>query len=253
MIKNFFLKSGFLRSLYCYIRFIYFFYLLKRYSFFYEDKLEKLNSLDPNLLGYDGSENIDTKTYLSRMQAYEKQSLIDAASIKNFKFLFSGDRTSLLINPLMSCRFIDKKNAKVLSVGPRTEGEIYNLICKGFSLKNITAIDLQTYSPLIKLGDIHNLELPDDYFDIIICGWTIAYSYNRAKAASELIRVAKNNSLLSISGTYKEKEKISITIEELSGLFKDNIKKILFNLDHKDFSDGDKRKHVILTASLKKS
>ena len=95
--------------------------------------------------------------------------------------------------------------------------------------------------------------MPDDYFDIIICGWTIAYSYNRAKAASELIRVAKNNSLLSISGTYKEKEKISITIEELSGLFKDNIKKILFNLDHKDFSDGDKRKHVILTASLKKS
>lgn len=253
MIKNFFLKSGFLRSLYCYLRFIYFFYILKKYSFFFEDKLEKLKSVDPKILGYDGSEGIDTKTYLSRIQAYEKQSLIDSATLKNFKFLFSGDRSSLLINPIMSCRFINKKNVKILSVGPRTEGEIYNLISKGFSLKNITAIDLQTYSPLIKLGDIHNLELPDDYFDIVICGWTIAYSYNKAKAASELIRVAKNNSLLSISGTYEGQEKGSITMEELSGLFKNNIKKILFNLDHKDFSDKDKRKHVILTASLKKS
>ena len=82
-------------------RFYIFFIYLKGIHFF-EDKLEKIKFLDPNLLGYDGSEEIDTKIYLSRMQAYEKQSLIDA-SFKNFKFLFSGDRTSLLINPLMSC------------------------------------------------------------------------------------------------------------------------------------------------------
>ena len=252
MIKNFFLRSGFIRGLYCYLRFIFFFYVLKKYSFFFEDKLEELNSVDPKILGYDGSEQIDTKTYLSRLKAYEKQSLIDQAGINNFQFLFSGGRSSLLINPIMSCRFINKKKVKVLSVGPRTEGEIYNLICSGFPLKNITAIDLQTYSPLIKLGDIHNLDLPDNSFDIIICGWTIAYSYNRAKAASELIRVAKNNSLISISGTYAGKEKGSISMEELSGLFENNIKKIIFNLDHKDFKKEDERKHVIMTASIKK-
>ena len=150
-----------------------------------------------------------------------------------------------------------RKNVKILSVGPRTEGEIYNLVSKGFLLKNITAIDLQTYSPLIKLGDIHNLELPDNYFDIIICGWTISYSHNRAIAASELIRVAKNNSLLSISGTYSgtyngKKINDSIDLDELSGLFKNNIKRIIFSLDYKDFPNEFKRKHVILTAILKK-
>ena len=46
----------------------------------------------------------------------------------------------------------------------------------GISRKNISAIDLISYSPWIDLGDMHNLPYKDNSFDIIICGWVIAYS-----------------------------------------------------------------------------
>jgi hypothetical protein len=42
---------------------------------------------------------------------------------------------------------------KILIIGPRNEGEIYNFISNGFLMKNITAIDLISYSSKIKLFD----------------------------------------------------------------------------------------------------
>ena len=204
-------------------------------------------------LGYDESSNISPDDYFQKIYEYEKKSLIKQASnFKNFKKIFSGNRSSLIISPILSCRFINRTKAKVLSIGPRTEGEIFNLMGNGFNQKNITAVDLQSYSPLIKVGDIHNLEYLDNTFDVIICGWTIAYSYNKTKAASEIIRVAKNNAIISISGTYAGETKGSIKSTELIDLFKKNTKKILFNLAHNDFPDEQERKHSIITLIVEK-
>ena len=126
------------------------------------------------------------------------------------------------------------------------------MIGNGFQKKNIKSIDLQSYSPLIDVGDLHNLKFEDNQFDIVICGWTLAYSYNKQKAASEIVRVSKSNSIISVSGTYAFNEKGSITGEKLINYFKKNIKKIIFNLDYTDFPDDYSRKHSILTFISKK-
>ncbi len=253
MIKIFLFKSGFIRSVYSFIRFVYFAHILKKYSFLHDDKKNEIEKIDLKALGYDNSSDTEPEKYFNKIRDYEKKALIESSlNIKNIKNIFSGNRSSLIISPILSCRFINRTKAKVLSIGPRTEGEIFNLMGNGFNQKNITAVDLQSYSPLIKVGDIHNLEYLDNTFDVIICGWTIAYSYNKTKAASEIIRVAKNNAIISISGTYAGETKGSIKSTELIGLFKKNTKKILFNLAHNDFPDEQERKHSIITLIVEK-
>lgn len=117
-------------------------------------------------------------------------------------------RSSVLIKPL-AC--IDQVgiNDKILSVGPRTEGEILNLIGNGFLLKNISGLDIISYSPWIKLGDMHNMPFENDSFDIVILGWVISYSYDPEIVAKEVIRVAKNNAIISIGVEYGGDEGIN--------------------------------------------
>ena len=93
---------------------------------------------------------------------------------------------------------LEFKNLKVLSIGPRAEGEIYNIFAHGFEFGNITGVDLFSYSPLIKLGDMHNLKFDDEKFDIVLMGWCLAYSNNKKKALSEAKRVLGKNGLLVI-------------------------------------------------------
>ena len=254
MIKKFLFKSSLFRSLYCYLRFIYFIYVKKNYKFLNYDKKSNLTEIDLLTLGYDESSIISPDDYFQKIYEYEKKSLIKQASnFKNFKKIFSGNRSSLIINPILSCSFIDRAKVKILSIGPRTESEILVLIGNGFHKKNIKSVDLQSYSPLIDVGDLHNLDFEDSQFDIVICGWTLAYSYNKQKAASEIIRVSKNNSIISVSGTYAFNEKGSITAEKLINRFEQNIKKIIFNLDYLDFPSDYSRKHSILTFISKKN
>lgn len=92
----------------------------------------------------------------------------------------------------------DLKNLKVLSIGPRAEGEIFNIFAHGFELKNIIGLDLFSYSPFIKLGDMHNLNFNDEEFDIVLMGWCLAYSNDKKKALSEVKRVLSKNGLVII-------------------------------------------------------
>ena len=61
---------------------------------------------------------------------------------------FLGGRSNRLLNPLIELLSINKRldQLKILSIGPRTEGELYNMFIKGFSWKNIYAVDLFSYS-----------------------------------------------------------------------------------------------------------
>ena len=91
---------------------------------------------------------------------------------------------------------------KVLIIGPKLESEILSVISYGIPLKNITAIDLITYSPWVDQGDMHNLPYKENSFDLIICGWVIAYSDDKKKAAQEMIRVARHGCVVALSATY---------------------------------------------------
>ena len=103
---------------------------------------------------------------------------------------------------------------KVLCIGPRTESEPLLLWAYGWRLESIEAIDLISYSPLIKLGDMHNLPFEDNSFDIAICSCTLVYSNNILRAVHEIQRVLKPSGIhaimLDIPGPEYEQESISL-------------------------------------------
>lgn len=121
---------------------------------------------------------------------------------------FLESHSSRLIWPLMAIDPVYEHAAelKVLSVGPRTTGEVLKLIAAGFTPENITAIDVVSNDPLIEIGDMHAMPYPNDTFDIVISGWTLPYSRNRKRALSEHVRVVKDGGLLAIGLTRVPKE-----------------------------------------------
>src|SRR5439155_15257612 len=81
-------------------------------------------------------------------------------------------------------------------IGPRTEAEMLLLSLYGFPLKNMTGVDLFSYSPAIQCMDMHHLEFGDNSFDIVYTAWTLKYSFDLARACAEIIRVAKPDGLV---------------------------------------------------------
>ena len=89
-----------------------------------------------------------------------------------------AQKTKQISFPLMSIDYLNFERDKVLSVGPRNEGELFQIRSMGFKWQNIYGIDLLSYSNLVTLGDIHNSKYMDNFFNVILCGWVITYSTN---------------------------------------------------------------------------
>jgi len=174
---------------------------------------------------------------------------------------FLGLRSNRLILPILQLPHLNIGKSKILCIGPRTEGEIYNLFTHGFKLKNIEAIDLISYSNKIKLCDAHNLFYKNNTFDIILCSYTLTYSINRKKMIKEIIRCSKNNSIVAVAiSSHKENNRVNYnygdknikTSIDLHLLFKKYIKKIYFQNFTSDFSQKEKSHHYFLIFSVKK-
>jgi SAM-dependent methyltransferase len=108
---------------------------------------------------------------------------------------FARRRTEHLIYILHSIPSVNK-NSRLLSIGPRNEGDLLLLRAHGF--KNVEGIDLFSYSPLIRIMDMHQMEYPDNTFDLISCGWTVRYSYDIRKCVSEMVRVCRDGAHIAI-------------------------------------------------------
>src|SRR6266700_470616 len=67
------------------------------------------------------------------------------------------DRPSLMVNVLCSIERIWKNfgTLDVLSIGPRSEIEIFSLLAAGFKGERIRALDLISYSPYVDVGNMH--------------------------------------------------------------------------------------------------
>ncbi len=128
--------------------------------------------------------------------------------LRNFAWM-GVNRSSLLAYPLAAIRA--SKGAPVLSIGPRSEGELLNLMGLGF--RNVHGLDLMSYSPWIDLGDMHEMPYKDDQFGAVMAGWVIAYSDNRTKAAKEIVRVTKNGGLIAIGVEYTVQSAEELTKE----------------------------------------
>lgn len=144
-------------------------------------------------------------------------------NLKNLS-TFGFTRMDKIIKPLSVIEKLNE-NSSFLVIGPRNEEDLLNLSGNGFKLKNITGLDLISYSPLIDTGDMHAMKYADNSFDCVISGWTIAYSNDFKKATSEMIRVCKPNGIIAISMEYSELTK-SEQIEKLGYDLSTNIKRI---------------------------
>jgi SAM-dependent methyltransferase len=156
-------------------------------------------------------------------------------------------RSSILVRPLSVIEAVHAQSS-ILSIGPRSEGELLLLEAYGFERKNIRGLDLISYSPLVDLGDMHAMPYSDNTWDVVISSMVLPYSDNQQKAVDEMIRVAKPNGIIGISLEYvtpKAAEEILAkhgytvgtderrvqTVEGLLALFRQVVDKVYFAQD----------------------
>lgn len=110
------------------------------------------------------------------------------------------DRPLQLLTPLLSIDYIRRHQSSIdlLSIGPRSEAELFALYGMGFNPKHVKALDLISYSDLVTLGDAHDMPFAADSFDVIVLGWVFAYSANNQKIADEVMRIAKPGAHIAI-------------------------------------------------------
>lgn len=117
------------------------------------------------------------------------------------------------------CAAPDLKKDSLLILGPRFETEIFLARAIGFRREGIVAIDTFTYSPLIQSGDMHALPFEDNSLSAVICGWTLSYSVEPARAAGEMIRVLKPSGY------------VVLAVQKVGADFKETIPGILVGKD----------------------
>lgn len=126
------------------------------------------------------------------------------------------ERSSRLIDPVAAwaaARRISLTDLTILTIGPRTEGEILNLVSRGFRRRNITALDLISYSPWVQIGDMHSMPYQDASFDVVVAGWVISYSDDKQRAADEIARVAKPGAVIAIGIEWGRKSPEQVAAE----------------------------------------
>jgi SAM-dependent methyltransferase len=106
-------------------------------------------------------------------------------------------RSNLLVRPLSVIQSLDH-NSRILSIGPRTEGELLNLIAHGFAPERVQGLDLISYSPWIDIGNMHHMPYADDSWDAVILGWVISYSSEQRRAAMEVVRVTRPGGIVAV-------------------------------------------------------
>ncbi len=88
---------------------------------------------------------------------------------------------------------------RILIIGPRYENEIYIARSLGFVKSAISTLDTFSYSPLVNIGDMHQMQFPNEEFSHVLCSWTLSYSAHPKMAAKEITRVTKSGGLIAIS------------------------------------------------------
>jgi hypothetical protein len=145
-------------------------------------------------------------------------------------------------------------DSRVLSIGPRSEGELFHLVGYGFRPSNIRGLDLISYSPWIDLGDMHAIPYGDNEWDAVILGWVIAYTQTPEVAAREVVRVTKNGGVVAVGVEYNPlsdsevvekygyrvgRDKRIESVKEILSFFGDHVDRVYFAHDiHPDRRDA---------------
>lgn len=157
-------------------------------------------------------------------------------------------RSNLLIRPLSIIDPIYSRleQTSVLSIGPKAEGELLNLVGYGFSHSKVRGVDLVSYSPWIDVGDMHQLPYRNNSFDVVLSGWVIeGYSRDPKQAAAEMLRVVKNGGIIAVGigwspDSFRQKlkqtrgynfERCLTNVQDILTLYGDSVDSIYFSQD----------------------
>ena len=241
---NDFYKIEWLRTLICILRFIYFYYIRRKMNF-YIDSTQKVDDhvlIDKSVRNYSQKKK-DKHTVIGHNMHF----VDNFFNLKKTYRTFSGTKTAEIGYPIQSIDFIDYENSKVLSVGPRNEGELFFIKSMGFKWNNITGLDLISYTPKIQLGDIHETNYNENTFDVVFCGWVLAYSNNFEKILKEILRIVKDGAIISIGFTYYPNQSNPLySIDQIINYFKENISNIYFKFDAYKKKEQKKRHSIII-------
>lgn len=158
------------------------------------------------------------------------------------------DRPERLLGILPSMQYVraNLQNLRVLTVGPRSESELFFLISLGFKPENIRGLDLISYSSSVDLGDMHDMPYGAAEFDIIALSGCLGYSTDNAQVVREVLRVAKHHAIVAILEEYNPKTNERLmaegcllkterprynTCEDLLKLFDGHIQAVAFRHD----------------------
>ena len=162
-------------------------------------------------------------------------------SLLSLRDIYDGSRSEFFLNKLKKIETLDKiKKSKILIIGPRNEGEIYNFYAKGFLMKNITAIDLISYSKKIKACDANfYLKNCKKKFDFIYLGFVLSYFKDPEKILYLAKKCLKKNGYLivcveaprRIINTRKVEKTINFSdLKSLNNIFSTKLKHIYSTL-----------------------
>lgn len=231
ILRNLF-KFPIIIGIISYIRFIYFTKILRNFKTLYPMDTETISKRETK-----DFENLKKLSFtkgdqIAALNTNLHHTINPLSNIfYNISQRFNGQRSTMLVSPLKSIDFVNIKKSKILSVGPRVESEIFNLVGHGFRFKNIESIDLQSYSKLIKLGDMLDIPFENNHFDIVICGWVLSYTNKIQESVNELIRVTKNKGLICIGISDKESKLTSAALsssEEITNYFGGYLNEVYF-------------------------
>jgi SAM-dependent methyltransferase len=153
-------------------------------------------------------------------------SLVEYSRSHFYEYQSIRERIDFLVSTLGNTTRIDC-NTKLLVLGPRYESEIFGYMGLGFRKRNIYALDTFSYSKLITLGNLHNMPYRSEQYDIVVCGWTLAYSQDLSKAIDEICRVLKLGGMLIMTFDLREKEEVCNLAELEIANYKGPLMKLL--------------------------
>ena len=138
-------------------------------------------------------------------------------SESHFKsYLSFKGRINYLVKIVDSLLPKQKGNLSILSIGPRFESELFGYRGLGLKWRNIKGLDTFSYSPKIQVGNMHSAPFKSNSFDIIVCGWTIAYSATPEIAFGEFSRLLKAGGKIVITwdlpDSYQVEDPSSLTL-----------------------------------------
>lgn len=153
-------------------------------------------------------------------RAAESDKLIHNALEYNLEAAKSApdlDRPMVMVNVATSIQRIANRiqDVDVLSIGPRSEIELFGIRAGGFSASRIKALDLFSYSPFVDAGDMHAMPYADNSFDLVFLGWVLAYSKSPDVAAREVVRVCRPGAVVIASGDYIEPSTLNPEIRQI--------------------------------------